>query len=207
MNHCLSELLEDCNAVTKLVTGLPQAFEMASLELPSGNPAVGFLREHALTGFFRNYFGDKVELPTGGNERGFDIKICGSELSIKTVTKFGKIKVVWTADTRSVNSEISGGYYPTCDILLTRIYWGESKESVFYIPLEAQREIFDNLGSDEYLRSAISTNHRGIEISSNAINLLQNHNTTKKLWVDWQKLGINYTPYDRWEEFWEEIEI
>ena len=85
MNPCIIELFSDRNATTKFTLGLPQAFERASLELPGGNPAVDFLREHAITGFFKGYFGDRAKIPAEGNKREFDVDICGHQLSIKTV--------------------------------------------------------------------------------------------------------------------------
>ena len=207
MNPCIIELFSDRNATTKFTLGLPQAFERASLELPGGNPAVGFLREHAITGFFKGYFGDRAKIPAEGNKREFDVDICGHQLSIKTVTGRGRVKVLWTADTYSVNAEIDGGYSPSCDMFLTRIFWEQKKESVFYIPKEVQIEVFESDGADNYLSSATMTNNRGIEISTLSMNTLQAHADTRKLSVNWEKLGIEYTPYDRWEDFWKKVQI
>lgn len=204
MNNCIDRLLMDSDACTKLVTGLPQAFEMAGLEMP-GNPAVGFLREHAITAFFKSYFKEQVIIPVKGNQKSFDIIVCEKELSIKTVSNNNGVKVLWTADTESVLTEIGGGYKPDCDIFLVRIFWGKCEESIFYIPKEVQIEIFDQVGSYKYLKSKTKTNNRGIEISKPIIKEIENHSQTKKLCVDWQKLGMNYTPYDRWEKFWESI--
>lgn len=204
MNQCIVDLFNDPQKVTKLKHGLPVAFEMAGLELPSGNPAVGFLREHAITGFFVYLFGaDRVQLPEHGNARGFDIVVCDEPLSIKTVTSNGSVKLIWTVDTSSISKEIGGKYSPDCDMLLTRIYWNENKPSIFYIPLAVQEEVFTTLGVTKYLTAAIGTNHRGISIRAPAMTELMNHTKTMRLSVNWVKSGLDYTPYKRWEKFWE----
>ena len=206
MNLCIVEIFEDPKKSEKLTRGLPKAFEMASLELPSGNPAVGFLREHAITGFFLHLIGkDKIKIPSSGNKKGFDISVCGEPLSIKTVTANGGVKVVWTVDDDSVKKEIGGIYKPDCDMLLTKIYWGKECPSIFYIPLSVQRDIYDKLGSKEYLTAASGTNHRGISIRQPAMKKLLEHPSTLSMVVNWQMVGLDYTPYSRWEEFWEEV--
>jgi len=73
---------------------------------------------------------------------------------------------------------------------------------VFYIPHHVQSEIFHQLGSQDYLKAAIGTNHRGINISSLALKKLLDHTDTLKHKVNWVKQGLDYTPYKRWEDFW-----
>ena len=107
MNQCIIDILNDRTKLNKFVKGLPVAFEMASLELPKGNPAVGFLREHAIIGFFMNELGSqKVKFPKTGTHRGFDVIICGQNLSIKTVTGYNTFKVLWTVDPYQIGREI-----------------------------------------------------------------------------------------------------
>ena len=113
--------------------------------------------------------------------------------------------MVWTVDNDSVDDEIHTKYIPNCDMLLTRIWWDEDKESVFYIPLEVQKYVFLNIGRFKYLSSSRNTNNRGIEASSEAIKLLSGHKETISLRVNWVKQGFEYTPYSRWETFWKEM--
>lgn len=204
INSCIVDLFNDELKTKKLVTGLPRAFEMAAIELPKGNPAVGFLREHSITAFFISIFGvDKVEIPDKGNLPRFDIKVCNQELSIKTVTGgSADIKVLWTVDNKKVSEAIDGDYVPDCDMFLTQIYWGKTKESVFYIPVESQISVYDYLGGSKYLRSATNTNNRGISLSKQAKELLLRHADTLRLSVSWDKVGLEYTPYTRWIDFW-----
>lgn len=205
MNKCIVNLFNDNKKAKKLVKGLPKAFEMVNLELP-GNPAVGILREYAIIGFFRNEFHKtEIEIPDRGDVRGFDVVICNHKLSIKTVTKNGDIKVLWTADNDKVDEEIEGNYKPDCDIFLVQIYWNKIRNSIFYIPREVQSEVFNKLGSNDYLKSSKSTNNRGIILSKEAKNLLLSNEHTLKLEVNWEKIGLNYTPYAKWEDFWKKL--
>ena len=56
------------------------------------------------------------------NNRSYDIILCGHELSIKTITNHGTIKVLWTVDTKQVRRELRQ-YKPQHDILLINIFW------------------------------------------------------------------------------------
>ena len=85
MNRCLIDLLESEPRSGRLARGLPAAFETVRCEMPKGNPAVGLLREHVLTGFFLDEFGEnRVKPAEKGIERGYDIELCGQHLSVKT---------------------------------------------------------------------------------------------------------------------------
>lgn len=200
MNRCIVDLLTNHESANKLVSGLPIAFEQASLEMPS-NPAVGMIREQALIGFFYNTIGSgQIRTMKHGNQRGHDLMVCGKELSIKTVTKNGGIKILWTVDQGSIANE---SLIPDCDIFLVQIWWGENCRSIFYIPLEVQLEICNQMGANNYHKiGKTGTNNRGIELSKDALSYLLKHNNTISLQVNWTKQGLNYTPYKRWEDFW-----
>ena len=72
---------------------------------------------------------------------------------------------------------------------------------MFYIPTEVQREIHD-LMKDRYLKASVGTNHRGIAISSQAMRAIKDDPRVLRCAVDWQKTGLNYSPFDRWQEYW-----
>jgi hypothetical protein len=204
MNECIVSLLRDSNKSAKLARGLPKAFEMAGLELPSKNPAVGFLREHIVIGFFLNEFGaDNIQIPNTSTERGYDVAVCGGQLSIKTVTGGGKIRMLWTPDTYKVGGEVKV-YTPEYDLFLVHINWGQCKDGVYYIPREVQC-IIHEANPKDYLHVPVGTNHRGPELTTSAKNALLKHHDTIRLKVDWKKHGLDYTPYNRWEKFWEKI--
>ncbi len=204
MNSCLRELFETPEKRNRFAKGLPTAFDMVRTRMPKGNPAVGILREHVIIGFLVAEFGlDQVVVPERGNERSYDVVLCDGELSIKTVTGNVGVKILWTVDTQQVKREINIGYKPQHDILLVNIFWRETKESVFYIPVNVQQCVFDKLGREQYLSSATGTNNRGIEISRKSITTLKSHQDTIKIPVSWFPANMNYPdPWDEWDEYW-----
>ena len=203
MNRHIEKLLQDDEKVALLRKGLPPAFEIVKKEMPPGNPAVGLLREDAIIGFLMHTLGaENVEKAASGTDRGYDLTVHGQRLSIKTVTEKGQIKILWTADTSRIEEEIGRRYMPEYDILLVRIHWGESLESFFYIPKEAQIEVMRALGRDGYLKASVGTNHRGISITSRAINLLLKHQSTIAQEIDWMLTHPDHDPIRRWKEFW-----
>ncbi len=175
---------------------------MVEQRMPKGNPAVGILREHVIIGYFISEFGqDQVDVPERGNERGYDLTLCGHELSIKTRTKDGAFKVLWTVDTESVSRE--KGFRPEHDIFLINIFWMECKPSVFYIPLSVQQEVFDDIGYEDYISVRTGTNHRGIEVKGSTVKLLKAHSDTMNVSVDWTPKDREYPPpWEEWEGYW-----
>jgi hypothetical protein len=203
MNPCIVNLLNDEHKIQHFVQRLPIAFEMVSNEMPPGNPAIGILREHIIIGYFISEFGkDKVSVPTQGNKRGFDVIVCNEKLSIKTVTGFGhgSIKVLWTVDQSKIDQEIER-YQPEYDLFLVTIHWGQTRDSIFYIPTSVQLKTYEMFG-EEYLNAKRGTNHRGIFIRTEAVKAMKLHSDTLKCKVTWKKQGLYYTPHQRWEDFW-----
>ena len=202
MNRRFVAFLNDDARVAKLLKGLPEAFEMAGLELPRKNPAVGFLREHILNGFFLHEFGaGSVRMPDTSTERGYDVIIFGEKLSIKTVTGGGKIRLLWTPDSYKAGAEVTE-YRPQYDLLVIHINWNQHKDGIYYIPKAVQCEVYDR-DPKHYLNVPVGTNHRGAELTTKSKNGLFRHPDTIRLKIHWIKKGLNYTPYRRWEEFWE----
>lgn len=208
MNSCLFDLFQVREKRNRFAMGLPTAFDMVQQRMPKGNPAVGILREHVIIGFFVAEFGgDKVSIPERGNERSYDVILCGQELSVKTRTGEGGVKILWTVDTEQVEHEINEGYKPEHDILLVNIFWGLNKDSVFYIPLSAQKSVLDNMGREKYLSSATGTNNRGIEIRGRAISALKAHSDSYSFSVNWVTANINYPdPWQEWKDYWKQGE-
>ncbi len=206
MNQCLRDLFLNPVRRNRFARGLPTAFAMVKQRMP-GNPAVGILREHVITGYLVAEFGqEKVQVPEKGNERSYDVVLCGEKLSIKTITGDVGFKILWTADTEKVYREIDTGYEPTHDILLINIFWDELKDSVFYIPLSAQQSVFNCIGRSNYLSSATGTNNRGIEIRKRAVKELKAHSNTFRMSVMWVPDHTKYPePWDEWVKYWNTI--
>ena len=199
MNDCIVDLLNDHDKRTLLTHKLPLACEMAAKTMPA-NPAVGIIREQVLIGFFRVAFGaDQVATPTG-NEKGWDCKVCGQKLSIKTGTKDIRPKLVWTVDDESVKRELEN-YAPEYDLFVVRVWWGKNTEGIYYIPKSVQAEVLEKLG-DSYFHVYTGTNHRGIPLSKEAWDMLREHEDTMRCKINWIRPKVVETPYEKWEEFW-----
>ena len=204
MNPCLFDLFQTPAKRDRFAKGLPIAFDMVRQRMPRSNPAVGILREHVILGFFVAEFGkDRVIVPEQGNKRGYDVVLCDCELSIKTRTRDGAFKILWTVDTQMVEHEISNIYKPEHDLLLINIFWDMTRESVFYIPLSVQQSIYGELGYSRYLSSSTGTNNRGIEIRGSAVSKLKAHPETISFPVTWETGHMQYPlPWDEWEKYW-----
>ena len=186
MNPRLIELFNNHQKRTEFARKLPEAFDMVRQRMPKGNPAVGILREHVIIGYFISEFGEcNVSVPEYGNRRSSALRLFDRALLVKTRTKTGPVKVIWTADTEKVQEEIESMYSPEHDLLLIYIHWEKSRDSVFYIPVEAQQSVFDTMDRSEYLNSNTGTNNRGIEITRRALSLLERHENTISINVDW----------------------
>lgn len=204
MNPRLIELFNNHEKRTRFARKLPEAFDMVRQRMPKGNPAVGILREHVIIGYFISEFGeDNVSVPEYGNRRSGALRLFDRELLVKTRTKTGPVKVIWTADTEKVQEEIEIGYSPEHDLLLIYIHWEKSRDSVFYIPVEAQESVFDAMDRSEYLKSNTGTNNRGIEITRRALSLLERYENTISINVDWTPPYKVYPKaWTEWVNFW-----
>ena len=207
MNRCLYELFLIPEKRERFAKGLPTAFDMVRRRMPPGNPAVGILREHVIVGFLEVEFGrSEISVPKDGVERGYDVELCGEKLSIKTRTGAGGFKILWTVDTDYVKRELREGHPPEHDILLVNIHWQKTANSVFYIPVEVQKNVLNSIGQNRYLSSATGTNNRGIEIQGMAAKLLRNHPSTFRFQVNWRVAEKTYpTPWEEWANYWREV--
>jgi hypothetical protein len=213
----LDELFGDERLCEKICLKLPFLFALAEQQASRGGQVgmeVGTLREQILIALLIYKFGEaEVDLDIPITEHEVDVRVLGHPLSIKTVTarsqKTPAVKIVWTVDRDKVK-EFVQTYEPKYDMLLVIVRWG--KTGGFYgIPLQAQREIFEKLGKERYLRiPKEGTNPRGVDISSVAVEALLNHPSTKPLEIEWS-LPDNLTaeelrlaPYKRWLQYWQE---
>lgn len=90
------------------------------------------------------------------------------------------------------------------DILLIQINWG-STGGFYYIPLEAQKRLFDKVRRGGYIKlPKIGTNPRGVEITKEALSSLVNDKMSKVIEIHWQKTKVDYNPYKRWVDYWRE---
>jgi hypothetical protein len=212
----LYELFDDKTLCEKIQRKLPFLFALAEQQASRARRIgmeVGTLREQILIALLIYKFGENnVNLDIPITEHELDVQLKGFPLSIKTVTATSRsipaIKIVWTVDWEQVKN-FAEKYKPKCDILLVVIRWG--KEGGLYgIPLQAQQEVFENLGKWQYLKvPKRGTNPRGVEISSLALETLIKHRLTKSLPINWQRpseLDLKealLAPYKRWLYYWQ----
>jgi hypothetical protein len=209
MSSHLVELFEDKEVVNKIKKRLPYLFQIAELESSRAGKTgmeVGSLRERILVALLIHKFGEMnvgTEIPITESE--VDVILFGQPISIKTITSrgFSGVKLIWTVDSQKAK-EFRENYLPHCDILLVRINWN-SEGGFYYIPLEAQRKLFERIGKEKYIKlPKPGTNPRGVEITKEALSLLVEDEETKVIEIYWNRSEIDYSPYERWVDYWNE---
>lgn len=209
MSSRLVEIFEDTKLIGKIRKRLPYLFQLAELESSRAGKIgmeVGSLRERIIVALLIYKFDeDNVESEIAITEPEVDVKLFGQLLSIKTLTnkRFGGVKLIWTVDAQKAK-EFQDTYYPHCDILLVQINWN-NKGGFYYIPLEVQEKLFNKIGRQKYIKlPKLGTNPRGAEISQEALEALAKHEDSKVIEIYWQRSKIDYNPYKRWVDYWEE---
>lgn len=201
------DLFSDAKLVDKIKQKLPQLFHLAELESSRAGKIgmeVGTIRERIVAALLIYKFGDqnvKTDIPI--TEAETDVLLYGKAISIKTITgkNFGGVKLIWTVDTQKA-IEFSKNYKPSCDLLLVQINW-DSNGGLYYIPLEVQQQILEEIGSERYIKlPKVGTNPRGVEMSSEAMKLLALNSRTLAIPIDWQKENVSFDAYNRWIELW-----
>lgn len=202
----LEEIFANEEIVTRIKSKLPELFQIAQIESSRGGVTgmeVGVLREKILVALLISVFGEnnvKTNIETTRSE--IDVYLFEEPISIKTVTGNGTgVKAVWTVDQESAR-RFAQTYSPTCDILLAIINW-DSSGGLYYIPLDAQHELLQEMGADTYLKlPRAGTNPRGVEFSRAAIVRLTQHKLSKQIPIEWTQQDLDYDPYKRWVDYW-----
>lgn len=167
---------------------------------------VGSIRENILISLLIYKFGEQnVETNISITEFEVDVKVFNEPISIKTISdkNLTGIKLKWTVDKEKV-IEFKKTYRPGCDMLLVHVNWNNIG-GFYYIPLEVQREVFEKIGREQYIKlPKEGTNPRGVEISKNAIKEIVSHKETKRIEIDWKEPKIKFSPYKRWLDMWRE---
>jgi len=205
----LIEIFQDEKLIEKIRKKLPYLFQLAELESSRAGKAgmeVGSLREKIIVALLIYKFGEsnvQTEIPI--TEPEIDAKLFGDPISIKTITGKSKsgVKLIWTVDPYKAK-EFRETYHPKYDILLIQINWNSSG-GFFYLPLEAQIEVFNKVGSFNYIKlPKPGTNPRGVEISKSALEELISHHLSKNIIINWQRESLRFNPYKRWVDLWKE---
>ena len=205
----LIEIFIDKNLVEKIKKRLPYLFQLAELESSRAGKTgmeVGSVRERIIVALLIYKFGEanvETEIPITESE--VDAKLFGEPVSVKTITgkSLGGVKLIWTVDAQKA-IEFRENYYPSCDILLVQINWGDTG-GFFYIPVELQKKLFDKMGRENYIKlPKAGTNPRGAEITKESLSNLVADKQCQRIIIEWQKIKIDFNPYKKWVDFWEE---
>lgn len=209
MPNRLIEIFNDEKLIEKIKSRLPYLFQLAELESSRAGKTgmeVGSLRERIIVALLIYKFGEaNVETEIPITERDIDVRIFGEPLSIKTITgkSFAGVKIIWTVDAIKAK-EFYESYYPHSDILLVHINWDDTG-GIYYIPLQAQKRLFDKIGRQNYIKlPKLGTNPRGIEITKKALLSLVEDSSSKRIAIYWQRTKIEFNPYKRWLDLWKE---
>lgn len=209
MSSRLIEIFEDTELIDKIKRRLPYFFQLAELESSRAGKIgmeVGSVRERIIVALLIYKFGkENVETEIPITEPEVDVKLFKESVSIKTITGkgFGGVKLVWTVDAEQAEKFLNR-YYPRCDILLIQIAW-DSTGGFYYIPLNAQKRLFDKIGKENYIKlPKPGTNPRGVEISKQALSNLVLDKETRSIEIDWQKIKVDFNSYKRWIDLWRE---
>ena len=209
MRNPINKLFGDKTIVTKIQKKLPFLFQLAEMESQRAGKVgmeVGSLREKILISLFLYKFGKNninAEVPITAPE--VDFFLFDKPISIKTKSNksFSGVKLIWTVDYKKVE-EFQINYNPSCAILFTQIVWNGTGGFCYIFP-ETQKTILKKIGRDNYIKKPPQgTNPRGVEISSQALELLVNHKQTLKIDIEWKKANIDFNPYEKWVEYWQE---
>jgi hypothetical protein len=217
MESQLSKIFTDKKLIERIKKKLPHLFNIAELESSRAGKIgmeVGSAREKILIALLIYKFGKEnleTEIPITMSE--VDVIFFRQSISIKTITSYSGVKVIWTIDAQKA-FEFYNTYQPKCEMLLTQLRWDLKEKNIkkgahpgglFYVPLQVQKEVLADIGKDKYLKlPKRGTNPRGVEISSLALRKLLNHKDTKCIKIIWKRSQITYDPYKRWVDYWKE---
>ncbi len=209
MSNRLIEIFNDEKLTEKIKRRLPYLFQLAELESSRAGKTgmeVGSVRKRIVVALLLYKFGEanvETELPI--TEPEVDAKLFGEPVSIKTISGkgFNGVKLIWTVDAQKAK-EFRESYYPHCDVLLVQINWNDLG-GFYYIPLEAQTKLFEEIGKESYIKlPKAGTNPRGVEITKEALSSLVEDSRSKCIEINWQRKEIDFNPYKRWVDLWEE---
>ena len=196
----------------KICKVLPTLFNMVELENKRGNKLgmeAGTARERVLIALFMYVYGDKsISFPASTSPE-LDVWVNDVPISIKTKSTGGYagVKLVWTVDWVKID-EFVQTYHPSSHLLYINILWGKTGKFCL-ITKGAQIEVLDRLTIDSYVKiPAKGTNPRGIELSKEAMQQIQNHPTTQILQINWKRdpsLLVERALYGRWIQLWDSL--
>ncbi len=210
MNSIYNKLFDDDLIVKRVKNKLPHLFQIAELESSRNGKIgmeIGSVRERIIIALLMYKFGIDIvdpDIPITAAE--IDVCVNNEPLSIKTITtnsnNWSPVKLIWTVDHQKALL-FKNTYIPFCDMMVAKIRWNDWGKLLLF-PKEAQREILEYIGRDRYIKlPKENTNARGVEISPEALTLLENHKDTKSIDINFVRGKIDYREvYVKWLDAW-----
>jgi len=212
MNSVYNKLFDDNLIVKRVKNKLPHLFQLAELESSRNGKIgmeIGSVRERILIALLMYKFGIDIvdpDIPITAPE--VDVIVQGTPLSIKTMTtnsdKWSSVKLIWTVDAQKA-LEFKNKYTPSCDILMAKIHWNGNGKLLLFSK-ESQIAILNKIGRDKYIKlPKENTNARGVEISPEALGLLEKCEDTRCIDINFAREKIDYREvYTKWLDAWRE---
>ncbi|MCL2859634.1 MAG: ThaI family type II restriction endonuclease [Oscillospiraceae bacterium] len=213
MNGSVYNKLFDDNLIIKRVKNkLPHLFQLAELESSRNGKIgmeIGSVRERILIALLMYKFGIDIvdpDIPITAPE--VDVYVKDTPLSIKTLTtinnKWQPIKLIWTVDPHKT-LEFKNTYTPSCDMMIAKICWNGTGKLLLFSK-ESQHKILRKIGRENYIKMPkAGTNARGVEISAEALSILEKAKDTRCIDIDFIRKEIDYREvYTKWLDAWTE---
>ncbi len=212
MNSIYNKLFDDALIVKRVKNKLPHLFQLAELESSRNGKIgmeIGSVRERILIALLMYKFGIDIvnpDIPITTSE--IDVIVNNTPLSIKTTTtngeKWSGVKLIWTVDAKK-SLEFKNTYTPSCDMLVAKICWGGEGKLLLFSK-EAQCKILNEIGRDRYIKlPKENTNARGVEITAEALSMLEKHEDTRCIDINFTRDKIDYREvYTKWLDAWRE---
>jgi len=212
MSSVYNKLFDDELIIKRVKNKLPHLFQLAELESSRNGKIgmeIGSVRERILIALLMYKFGIDIvdpDIPITAPE--VDVYVDNTPLSIKTMTttngKYTSIKLIWTVDHNKA-LEFKNTYMPSCDMLLAKIRWNGMGKLLLFSK-ESQQKVLSSIGRDRYLKMPKeNTNARGVEISAEALDLLENCEDTRIIDISFIRHKIDYREvYTKWLDAWRE---
>lgn len=210
MYSVYNKLFDDNLIIKGVKNKLPHLFQLAELESSRNGKVgmeIGSVRERILIALLMYKFGIDIvdpDIPITAPE--VDVYVNKEPLSIKTLTtkseKWSPIKLIWTVDAKKA-VEFKDKYVPFCDMLIAKICWDKTGKLILFSK-NSQIEVLRNIGRDKYIKlPKPNTNSRGVEITQEALTLLENCNDTRCIDINFAREKIDYREvYTKWLDAW-----
>lgn len=118
--------------------------------------------------------------------------------------RWSSVKLIWTVDAQKA-LQFKNTYIPYCDMLMAKIHWNDNGKFLLFSK-ESQIGVLNQIGRDRYIKlPKVNTNARGVEISREALLLLEKCQDTRCIDIKFTREKIDYREvYTKWLDAWRE---